>query len=202
MDKFLDINFQKRRFLAHLKSFPEKERKILLHAYQIAKKSHRGQFRDEGPLYIIHPLRVASSLIEELGIKNPRIICAALLHDAIEDTDLKLEEVTKNFGNEVGVTVNNLTRKKRKETERVRYRNKYQKFLSLMKTDKNTRTVKACDWLDNMRSWVHIPKSHLSKEKLSRWLLEAEKMYIPLGKTVDQKLVIEMKKALIKAKKL
>jgi len=197
MSKFTDLDFQEKRFLSHLDSFSTEDQKRISQACSLAKEFHSGQERDEGGPYILHCLRVASCLIETLNVDDPDVICAALLHDTIEDTELSLGEIVKKLGRRTGEIVENLTReKKRDETLKNRYQRKYQKFLELMKKDKEVRTIKACDWLDNIESWPHLPEDHPSRQKFQRWFREAKKMYIPLTQTVDKRLVIKMKKAL------
>lgn len=197
MSKFTDLDFQEKRFLSHLDSFSTGDQKRILQACSLAKKFHSGQERDEGGPYILHCLRVASCLIETLNVDDPDVICATLLHDTVEDTELSLGEIVKKIGRRTGEIVEDLTREKKKdETLKNRYQRKYQKFLELMKKDKEVRAIKACDWLDNIESWPHFPKDHPSRQKFQRWFREAEKMYIPLTQTVDKRLVIKMKKAL------
>ena len=171
-----------------------------MEAHRFASEYHSGQVRDEGGPYVIHGLRVACLLIEELNVRNPDVICAAILHDTVEDTTLGLRKIIDKFGDKVGKIVKNLTRKKKGETEENKYQRKYQKFLETMKMDRTTRTIKACDWLDNMMSWPQIPKTHPTRKKFKRWFREAEEMYIPLARTVDQKLIDAMKEALVKVK--
>ena len=160
MDVFSNFKFQEKRFFTHLKSSSEKEKSSILKAYRLAKKYHSGQQRDEGGPYILHCLRVASCLIEELGIKDPKVICGALLHDTLEDTDLKQSDILKNFGSEVKNIVVSLTRDHRGDTEENKYEKKYQKFLEIMKMGGNIRAIKACDWLDAIHSWPRILREH------------------------------------------
>lgn len=123
------------------------------------------------------------------------------MHDTIEDTNLTAKEIEIKFGKKAAVLVNNLTRKKlTDETETNRYERKYQNFLETKRKDLDTRMLKSCDWLDNMRSWALISHSHPSREKFPRWFREAEEMYIPLAQTVNSRLVEMMKDALAKAK--
>ena len=192
MNTFNDLSFQENKLLDNLKTFPEKDRKTIIKAYRFASKYHSGQKRDEGSPYVIHVLRVTCLLIEELNVRDSDIICAAILHDTIEDTTLGLRKIIDNFGDKVGEIVKNLTRGKRGETEKNKYQRKYQKFLKAMKMDKTTRTIKVCDWLDNMMSWPYIPKTHPSRRKLKRWLQEVETMYIPLALTIDKRLADKM----------
>jgi guanosine-3',5'-bis(diphosphate) 3'-pyrophosphohydrolase len=196
MDPFSSLKFQEKRFFTHLKSFPDKDKSLIFKAYRLAKKYHSGQLRDEGGPYILHCLRVASYLIEELGTDDPKVICAALLHDALEDTDLKPHDVLKNFGPEVTNIVISLTRDHKGDTKENKYEKKYQKFTEIIKMEKDIRAIKACDYLDNMNSWPRIPKDHPAQKKLKRWLKEAQSMYIPLAKTVSPKIVVEMENGL------
>ena len=201
MNKFIDLAFQEKRFLKHLKNFSEKDRETIIQVYRLASKYHSDQERDEGGPYVIHGLRVAYLLIEELNMRDLNVICAAVLHDAVEDTELELKEIRNKFGKKTAQLVGNLTRKKLPdETELNKYERKYQSFLKTMKKNLNTRAIKACDWLDNMMSWAHIPKAHPARKKFKRWFREAEEMYIPLAQTVNQKLVEAMKEVLTKAK--
>lgn len=201
MEKFTDFSTQEKRFLIHLDKFSIFDQEKLLAAYSLAKKFHAGQERDEGGAYVSHCLRVACSVMEDLKITNPEIICAALLHDAVEDTDLGLDEISNQFGVRIAEMIERLTRRKERETLKNKYQRKYQKFLEIMEKDHEVRMIKACDWLDNMRSWPYIPEEHPARKKFPRWFLEAETMYFPLAKSVNQKLVTEMRRALSKAKK-
>ena len=79
-------------------------------AYDTAEKAHSGQRRDEGTPYIVHPLRVAVSLIDELKIYSPEMISAALLHDVIEDSDTTREQLAGMFGEQVAEIVWLLTK--------------------------------------------------------------------------------------------
>jgi len=202
-NNFTNLKFQKKRFLEFIKHFSSKEQKYILKAYEIARKAHFKQERDEGTPYIIHPLRVASYLIEQLNVRNFEVICAALLHDVLEDSDLKIEEIRSNLSSHIAQIVSDLTRYKREdETLENKYEKKYKKFLETMKKPIEVRMIKACDWLDNMRSWQYIPKDHPAREKkFPRWFKEAETMYIPLAKTVNEKIAIEMKNILTKMRK-
>ena len=66
-------------------------------AVAVAKKAHEGQFRKTGEPYIVHPLAV-KKILEEWGMDEDTII-AGILHDAVEDTDLTLEDIRREFGN-------------------------------------------------------------------------------------------------------
>lgn len=199
MDDFLDIKKQEARLKRLLRDFPKSDKKLINEALRLAKRKHGSQKRDEGTLYVIHPIRVACSLIEELGIKEPQIICGALLHDIYEDTDITLEEIKKRFGDRVLEIVRASTRNKTGETEQNKYQRKRQHILKIMKMDKYIRAMKSCDYLDNARSWMFIPKNHPSTKKFPRWFKEGKNLYLPLAKSVSSKIAEKMEKALSRA---
>src|SRR5438067_10491661 len=78
-------------------------------AYRMAERAHRGQVRDEGSPFIEHPLRVALIVAEELGRPAADLVCAALLHDVVEDTPVTLAEVQESCGDTVAHWVELLT---------------------------------------------------------------------------------------------
>ena len=77
-------------------------------AYRIAEKAHDGQLRSSGEPYLIHPVSVACLLVE-LGMDSASLI-AGLLHDVVEDTDMTLEDIKKEFGKEIAVLIDGLTK--------------------------------------------------------------------------------------------
>src|ERR1044072_1742272 len=83
---------------------------LVRRAYEVAESAHAGQMRDEGTPYIIHPLRVAVSLADELEIYPPKLICGALLHDVIENSPTTREEIAEMFGEEIAEIVWLLTK--------------------------------------------------------------------------------------------
>ena len=110
MDSFVDLDYQTSRLLKNLASIRKADRQKILEAYKLAKKYHSGQRRDEGGSYLLHPIRVASLLFEKADINDANTICAAILHDTIEDTKLDLVNVKKKFGIQTTSLVQNLTR--------------------------------------------------------------------------------------------
>ena len=81
---------------------PKADLKLIERAYEMAEFHHRGQLRRSGDPYITHPLAVAQ-ILAELGMTAPTL-CAALLHDTIEDTDYDLETLRQDFGDEIART--------------------------------------------------------------------------------------------------
>jgi len=82
--------------------------KIIKRAYEYAKDKHKDQLRRSGEPYIIHPIQVAY-ILSTLGLDHSTI-CAALLHDVIEDTDVTLEDIAKEFSPEIAEMVDGVTK--------------------------------------------------------------------------------------------
>jgi GTP diphosphokinase / guanosine-3',5'-bis(diphosphate) 3'-diphosphatase len=87
------------------------EAKVFFDALDFAEKAHAGQWRKSGDPYILHPCNVARILVEELEVKDPEILAAALLHDTVEDVkDVSLEIIGENFGKNVEAIVDGCTK--------------------------------------------------------------------------------------------
>lgn len=151
-------------------------------AYQTARAAHSGQVRDEGTPYIVHPVRVAVSLVDELELYSPVLVCSALLHDVIEDTDLTRQDIVRLFGEEIAEIVWLLTKR-----EEVTLR----EYLACIETaaDTGATIVKLCDRLDNLRSVVHTPKL----EKKLRYIRTTEEHYLPLAARTNRYLHNELR---------
>ncbi|MCI5578337.1 MAG: HD domain-containing protein, partial [Oscillospiraceae bacterium] len=80
----------------------------IMRAYKLADAAHEGQMRSSGEKYITHPLSVANILLDYC--MDTDTICAALLHDVVEDTDTTLDEIRKQFGEDVAVLVDGVTK--------------------------------------------------------------------------------------------
>ncbi|MDE5768932.1 MAG: bifunctional (p)ppGpp synthetase/guanosine-3',5'-bis(diphosphate) 3'-pyrophosphohydrolase [Oscillospiraceae bacterium] len=126
-------------------------------AYNFAEEAHKGQLRSSGQPYIIHPVAVADILLD-LGMDTDTI-CAALLHDVVEDTPVTYEQVKKLFGRDVADLVDGVTK-----LEKIPIFNKDQqkakdicKILIAMKDDIRVILIKLCDRLHNMRTLQYRP---------------------------------------------
>jgi GTP pyrophosphokinase len=143
-------------------------------AYQVAKKAHEGQLRKSGEPYITHPLAVAEILVE-LGI-GAKTIAAALLHDTVEDTDYTLESVRKDFGDEIALLVDGVTK-----LDKLKYGDDAQaetvrKMVVAMSKDIRVILIKLADRLHNARTWGFVESA--SAERKARETLE---IYAPLA---------------------
>ncbi len=129
----------------------------IITSYEFAAKAHEGQKRSSGQPYIIHPLAVAYILLE-LGMDTDTI-CAALLHDVVEDTPVTTEEVRKKFGQDVAMLVDGVTKlnqvpmfnKEEQQAENVR------KMMLAMSQDIRVIIIKLADRLHNMRTLKFRP---------------------------------------------
>lgn len=148
----------------------------IISAYEFAAKAHANQVRSSGEPYITHPVAVAYILLE-LGMDTDTI-CAALLHDVVEDTDTTLEELRKLFGQDVAMLVDGVTKlgkiplftKEEQQAENVR------KILLAMSQDIRVIIIKLCDRLHNMRTLQFRPAY-----KQRNTALETMNIYAPIA---------------------
>ncbi|MEP7370412.1 MAG: HD domain-containing protein, partial [Dermatophilaceae bacterium] len=87
---------------------PKADLSIIERAYATAERAHEGQLRKSGDPYITHPLAV-TTILAELGM-DPATLAAALLHDTVEDTEYRLEALTGDFGDEIAMLVDGVTK--------------------------------------------------------------------------------------------
>jgi (p)ppGpp synthase/HD superfamily hydrolase len=143
-------------------------------ALEVAAEAHGGQTRDGGEPYILHPLRVALSLVEELGLEDAEIVCAALLHDVLEDDEaLTAEALGAEFGERIGGIVATLTKPQaasRAEVNRIY-------FERLGHANEDVKLIKLADKLDNLRDCLNCP----ILAKRQRTATEARDFYLPLA---------------------
>lgn len=169
----------------------EREVAQVRRAYEVAEAAHAGQMRDEGTPYIVHPIRVAVSLVDELGLYSPPLLCSALLHDVIEDSETTREQVAYMFGEEVAHIVWLLT--------------KYEDvslpaYLAAIEAAAETGApiVKLCDRLDNLRFLAHSPRV----EKKRRYIRTTEAFYLPMAARTHKYLHDELCRWLDEARSL
>src|SRR3954467_217386 len=155
---------------------PKAPTALISRAYAEAANAHTGQLRNSGEPYIEHPLSVAM-IVAELGLDDVTI-AAALLHDAVEDTKLSLDEIRGTFGNEFSALVDGVTK-----LERVRFDSKeaqqaatMRKMLVAMAKDLRVLLIKLADRLHNMRPIAPMPSS-----KQARTAQETLDIYAPLA---------------------
>lgn len=154
----------------------EKNIQIIKDAYELANEKHKGQYRKSGEPYINHPLNVAY-LLADLNT-GPATIAAGLLHDVVEDTDVTLDEIREQFGDDVAKIVDGVTKisKLKYMTKEKVLAKSHQKILLAMAKDVRVILVKLVDRLHNMRTM-----QFQSPEKQVRIAQETLDLYAPLA---------------------
>ena len=153
---------------------PKADLKLIERAYEMAELHHRGQLRRSGDLYITHPLAVAQ-ILAELGMTAPTL-CAALLHDTIEDTSYDLATLREDFGDEIGVLVDGVTKLDKVKYGQAAQAESTRKMVVAMARDIRVLVIKLCDRLHNMRTLQHLPQ-----EKQQSKARETLEIYAPLA---------------------
>lgn len=161
----------------YLASNHRRKVEIISKAYRFARNAHKGVRRRSGDPYILHPIAVAKIVVAELGLGSTSI-CAALLHDVVEDTDFTYEDILAAFGPKIASIVEGLTkisggilgRKASLQAENFR------KLLLSMSTDVRVMLVKMADRLHNMRTL-----DALRPEKQAAIANETLYVYAPLA---------------------
>ena len=140
------------------------EIKKIQKAYTFAFYSHDGQSRQDGSKYISHPIEVAQILLDLR--MDPDTICAALLHDVLEDCDVNKRNLAKLFGNDVAEIVDGVSKLGKLDITpgMDRDANNLQKMMLAMSKDVRVVLVKICDRLHNMRTIEHLPRSKQIKK--------------------------------------
>ena len=147
-----------------------------LHAFEVGEEAHRGQTRRTGEDYILHPVAVASVLA---GLRmDHQTITAAILHDTVEDTDLTVDDLTREFGSEVARLVDGVTKldKMKFRTRREADAESFRKLLLAMSRDLRVIFIKLADRLHNMRTIGAM--SDEARRRISNETLE---IYAPIA---------------------
>lgn len=148
---------------------------VLERVVRAAFQAHDGQKRKDGAPYIVHPLRVATCVVEELGAKDTDLVAAALLHDTVEDTELTLEAVEALAGPRVRALVDLLTKpdiQPKDELDRVY-------FKKLGEGDAGASVVKCADRIDNLRD---MARSGWPLKKKHDYIREAREKILPVAR--------------------
>ncbi|SES00818.1 GTP pyrophosphokinase [Pedococcus cremeus] len=153
---------------------PKADLAVIERAYEVAERAHRGQLRKSGDAYITHPLAV-TTILAELGM-TPSTLAAALLHDTVEDTAYSLGQLEKDFGREVAMLVDGVTK-----LDKVTYGDAAQaetvrKMVVAMAKDIRVLVIKLADRLHNARTWRYV-----SVESAQRKARETLEIYAPLA---------------------
>lgn len=134
------------------------ERKQLRLAFEMALEAHKDMRRKSGEPYIIHPLQVAQIVVKEMGLNATAAICA-ILHDVVEDTELTLDDIKREFGGKVAKIIDGLTKVSGvfDLTSSIQAEN-FKKLLLTLADDVRVILIKIADRLHNMRTMDSMPR--------------------------------------------
>lgn len=169
LTKILDVRKQPGRY-------SDDDIKLIWQAYNFARAAHAEQKRESGQPYILHPLAVATILVD-LGLDTETIV-AALLHDVVEDTDVTIEQVSEQFGETIAVLVNGVTKlskydipdRDQRDAEGIR------KLFLAMISDVRIILIKLGDRLHNIRTIDSLPE-----DRQHRIAQETLEIYAPIA---------------------
>ncbi|NYD52255.1 GTP pyrophosphokinase [Actinomadura luteofluorescens] len=153
---------------------PKADLRLIERAYDVAAHYHRHQKRKSGDPYITHPLAVAT-ILAELGM-NTETLCAALLHDTVEDTPYTLDQLSAEFGDEIAALVDGVTKLDKVKYGEAAEAETVRKMVVAMSRDIRVLVIKLGDRLHNMRTLRYMPRH--KQEKKARETLE---VFAPLA---------------------
>ncbi len=153
---------------------PKADLSVIERAYATAEKAHSGQVRKSGEPYITHPVAVAQ-ILADLGI-GPKTLAAALLHDTVEDTGYSLDALREEFGDEIAMLVDGVTK-----LDKLKYGDSAQaetvrKMVVAMSKDIRVLVIKLADRLHNARTWGFVESASAQRKAL-----ETLEIYAPLA---------------------
>ena len=171
-----------REYRALLRSLKESIKKgdkaLLRRAFEISVEAHRDMRRKSGEPYILHPLAVARIVVEEIGLGVTSAICA-LLHDTVEDTEITLEDIERDFNVQIAKIIDGLTKISNvvdiKADTTIQAEN-FRKILLTLADDPRVILIKMADRLHNMRTL-----DSMSREKQLKISSETTYIYSPLA---------------------
>lgn len=152
------------------------DKELLRRAFEMAVEAHKTMRRKSGEPYILHPLAVAKICVEEIGLGIRSTICA-LLHDTVEDTDITLQDIQMEFGNEIAKIVDGLTKISTvMDTNTSQQAENFKKILLTLTDDPRVILIKLADRLHNMRTL-----DSMKREKQLKVSSETVYVYAPLA---------------------
>jgi GTP pyrophosphokinase len=155
--------------------FKDDDRLQILKAYKLAVQAHSQQRRKSGEPYVLHPIEVARICVTEIGLGPTAIICA-LLHDVVEDTEVTLEEIQKDFGDKIATIVDGLTKLDGLYNVESPQAENFRKVITTLVDDVRVVLIKMADRLHNLRTIGPMPR-----HKQLKIAAETEYIYTPLA---------------------
>ncbi len=183
-DLVIDIEAEKNEILkryrallrASKSTLQKGDKRLIRKAFDMALESHKDMRRKSGEPYIYHPIAVAQIAAEEIGLGTTSIVCA-LLHDVVEDTDVSLDDIEREFGKKVAKIIDGLTKISGVfDTNSSLQAENFRKMLLTLADDVRVILIKLADRLHNMRTMEFMPRD--KQLKLSS---ETVYLYAPLA---------------------
>ncbi|MDU0967771.1 MAG: bifunctional (p)ppGpp synthetase/guanosine-3',5'-bis(diphosphate) 3'-pyrophosphohydrolase [Actinomycetaceae bacterium] len=153
---------------------PKADIDLVQRAYLTARHWHTGQFRKSGEPYITHPVAVGT-ILADLGMTDTTV-AAALLHDTVEDTDYTLEQLTADFGEDIALLVDGVTKLDKVKYGEAAQAETVRKMIIAMSRDIRVLVIKLGDRLHNARTWKYV-----KPESARRKARETLEIYAPLA---------------------
>lgn len=182
-DLIISREFEALRLAALKRCADQEQYDLVLKAFEFANEAHRNVRRRSGEPYILHPIAVAKIVVQEIGL-GCKSICAALLHDVVEDTQYTADDIRQVFGEKIASLVEGLTKIKTaldndslkdKPTRSLQAEN-FKRILLTLNDDARIVLIKLADRLHNVRTIQYMPE--YKREKI---LSETMYIFIPLA---------------------
>ncbi|MBN2176991.1 MAG: bifunctional (p)ppGpp synthetase/guanosine-3',5'-bis(diphosphate) 3'-pyrophosphohydrolase [Demequinaceae bacterium] len=159
---------------AYRRMYPKGKTALIERAFATAERAHEGQTRMSGDPYITHPVAVGV-IVAELGLPDT-VIAAALLHDVVEDTGVTIDDIRREFGDEIAMMVDGVTKLDKIKYGEAAQAETVRKMVLAMAKDIRILILKLCDRLHNARTWDSVPV-----EMARRKAQETLEIYAPLA---------------------
>ena len=183
--KLIEREFEGLRASSRKRCADEEQYNLVLKAFEFANEAHKGVRRRSGEPYILHPIAVAKIVVDEIGL-GCKSICAALLHDVVEDTEFTVEDIARLFGDKIASLVDGLTKiktaldndnKNKTQANRVSLQaENFRRILVTLNDDVRIVLIKLADRLHNVRTIQFMPEY-----KRDKILSETMYLFIPLA---------------------
>lgn len=168
-----------RSIIRAMKNTSRTEKATIRRAFEVARDAHEGVRRKSGEPYILHPLAVARIVVVEMGLEDTTAVICALLHDVVEDTEIELEDIRREFGNKAMEIIDGLTKMSGNvlidEMNSVQAET-FRKVLLTISDDIRVILIKLADRLHNMRTL-----GSMKPEKMLKITSETLYIYAPVA---------------------
>ena len=182
--KLIEREFEGLRISSRDRCGDEEQYQLVLKAFEFANEAHKGVRRRSGEPYILHPIAVAKIVVDEIGL-GCKSICAALLHDVVEDTEFTVEDIRHLFGDKIASLVDGLTKiktaldndnKNKNSSSQSLQAENFRRILITLNDDVRIVLIKLADRLHNVRTIQFMPEY-----KRDKILSETMYLFIPLA---------------------